>query len=202
MRILLTAGVTSISLFCFSSIANANPVQTLKLYPGYGTTLNFRSTGETVYKVWLDDPSQVTIDFDDPNCRATTEKSTCKAQIIHLRRIHRLNFPGLPISPTTALTVVTNRSLYQFRLSFPNAGIPLTGIVDVQSSASRSQISRGLQIAASRRLLQHGDALWKRMQAFFRLLDRGTPLNQAAQQVGISLQFIQQLNELGQIAVP
>lgn len=120
------------SLFSFGSIAQANPgSQILKLYPGHGITLSFRAIGETVHKTWLDDPSQVTLDFDDPNCLSAAEKRTCAAQVLHLRRINRLSFPGLPQTSTTALTIVTNRNIYRFELTFPNSGTPTTDIINV-----------------------------------------------------------------------
>jgi hypothetical protein len=96
----------------------------IDLYRGHGVTLNFRPTGERIQRAWLDDPSQVTLDFDDVNCSAVGEAVPCAATVIHLRRIERLDFPNLPATDTTLLTVLTEQSLYQFRLSFPNAGTP------------------------------------------------------------------------------
>lgn len=98
---------------------------TLKLYPAHGQTLDFRRTGQKVRKVWLDDPSQVTIDFDDANCLAANPQTPCAANVMHLRRIKPIPFPNLPTANTTLLTVVTDRSLYRFQLTFPNSGRPI-----------------------------------------------------------------------------
>jgi hypothetical protein len=202
MRSIYVSVIITSTVLGFVPVVIAKPIQTLKLYPGHGTTLNFRTTGETIYKTWLDDPSQATLDFD---CRTTAEKQACAAQVIHLRRINRLNFPGLPATQTTALTVVTNQNLYQFQLTFPSSGTPTSSIVDVQSQqpSQRSNqsdielIQQGLQTAVAQDLLGQGDALWNRVQKLLRLTRRGTALSQATQQAGVSPQLVQRLVELG-----
>ncbi|NEQ47476.1 MAG: hypothetical protein F6K00_29615 [Leptolyngbya sp. SIOISBB] len=93
---------------------------TVELYPGHGVTLNFRLTEAFVRRAWLDDPSQVTLDFDDGRCIMTVDE--CAATVIHLRRIHPLTFPGLPATVTTTLTVVTDTEVYAFQLAFPDSG--------------------------------------------------------------------------------
>jgi hypothetical protein len=183
----------------------------LEIYQGHGITLNFRPTGETIHKVWLDDPSQVTLDFDDANCLGNGEsQATCAAKVLHLRRIQRLNFPHLPTTPTTTLTVVTDRNLYTFRLTYPSIGSPKSSILDIQSalqtpttgrlSANRlsgvKKIEQGLQVARSRHLIQPGDALWQRLQSLLNLIQMGTPVTQAAQQVGVSQALLIRLIEL------
>jgi hypothetical protein len=122
----------------FGSItsANATEIPTIKLYPGYGTTINFRSANEKVQRLWLDDPSQVTVDFDDVNCR--TPDKTCAAQIVHLRRIKPLKFDGLPTATTPLLTIVTDQNIHQFQLAFPAAGKPQNSIINIATSKSRS----------------------------------------------------------------
>lgn len=94
-----------------------------------GTNLSFLPTGETIRKVWLDDPSQVTLDFDGPMCvqfgqqsSGTGDCDNSAADVIHLRRIKKLNIPGLPYKDSTLLTVVTDsqgrRKLYTFRIVY------------------------------------------------------------------------------------
>ncbi len=92
-----------------------------------GTNLSFIPTGETIKKVWLDDPSQVTLDFDGPMCQFGQDNNTgnCEnsgANVIHLRRIKKLNIPGLPNTDTTLLTVITEgqgrRNLYTFQVNY------------------------------------------------------------------------------------
>ncbi len=216
-RLLVAVGI-GISIFGFGSRVDANPNQDMQLaiYPGHGTTLNFRSTGETVRRAWLDDPSKVTLDFDDVNCQIAVAKQACAAQVIHLRRISSLHFPGLPATATTALTVMTDRNLYQFRLVFPATGLPAAAIVNVQSNpqdsqrrsgttrlnsqgkAQTGQIASGLDVAVAQNLMAQGDALWNRVKLLLQLAQAGVPISQAAQQVGVSQRLLQRLAELGQ----
>jgi hypothetical protein len=191
----------------------------IALYPGHGLTLNFRPTGELIRKVWLDDPSQVTLDFDNASCLSEEVKAACAARVLHLRRIRRLNFPDLPLSATTSLTVVTDRTLYQFQLTFPNAGSPSTYTLDIQPEQSHARsisltatqmqgqsgvqlLERGLQVATSRRLLTQGDALWHRVRSLLQLLKQGTPVAEAVKQAGVSQALIARLAEMGQEARP
>ncbi|GAB1541319.1 hypothetical protein NUACC21_39900 [Scytonema sp. NUACC21] len=115
-----------------------------------GTNLSFIQTGETIKKVWLDDPSQVTLDFDGPVCmqfgQQGSETGDCEnsaASVIHLRRIKKLDIPGLPNTNSTLLTVVTEkqgqRKLYTFRVIYSN-GTPeyntLAVFADVPSAST------------------------------------------------------------------
>lgn len=181
---------------------------TVELHPGHGVTLNFRPTGDFVQRAWLDDPSQVTLDFDDTRCAVTSE--ACAATVIHLRRIQPLSFPGLPATETTTLTVVTDSDLYAFQLSFPDSGSPSYRIIHVQpevalepaiSIADQSGahlIEQGLVVAQQRQLITAGDPLWERIQAFLGQLEQGIPLSAAARDAGISEALVFQLAELGQ----
>lgn len=71
----------------------------LVVYEGMGATLDFTSTGFTIQRAWLGDPSRLTLDTDIPMEEGGTS-------IIYLRAIERLDFDGLP---TTATTVLTTR---------------------------------------------------------------------------------------------
>ncbi len=127
-RLIVAAGI-SMGIFGSASGVNAAELTPIALYSGHGTTLNFRAVNEKVQRVWLDDPSQVTVDFDDVNCRS--QEQPCAAQVIHLRRIKRLKFDDLPTTSSTSLTVVTDRSIHQFQLSFPTSGKPKSTIVNI-----------------------------------------------------------------------
>jgi hypothetical protein len=127
-RLIVAAGI-SMGIFGIAAGVNAAELTPIALYSGHGTTLNFRATNEKVQRVWLDDPSQVTVDFDDVNCR--TQEQPCAAQVIHLRRIKRLKFDDLPMTSSTALTVVTDKSIHQFQLSFPSSGKLKSTIVNI-----------------------------------------------------------------------
>jgi hypothetical protein len=211
-RLLVFVGMT-ISLFCVVPIAHAQtPVTTIEVFPGHGTTINFRSSGATIKKAWIDDPSKVTLDFDDAACLNAEGDRPCNASVIHLRRIHPLYFPGLPITTTTGLTVVTDRDIYQFRLSFPASGTPKSPTIDVQlgrqTTASTRKpnvqlsdsqtLDRGLQIAVSQHFITLGDELWQRLQILLKLMRNGTSVSDAAQQAGVSQPLLQRLAEMGQ----
>ncbi|MEO0769053.1 MAG: hypothetical protein AAFY72_06410 [Cyanobacteria bacterium J06649_4] len=192
-----------------------NPPQTtVALYRGQGLTLNFRPTGETIQRAWLDDPSQTTLDFDDTNCSATEAAANCAAQVIHLRRINPIDFPGLPTTDVTSLTVLTDSSLYSFQLTFPESGSPEYTVLDIEPerelepsvSIELPQLTRadgilaieqGLEIARSRNLIAEGDPLWQRTQTFLSLMREGLSNQSAASQAGVSQSLIIRLTELG-----
>jgi hypothetical protein len=134
-RLIVAAGI---SMGIFGSITNVNATEipTIQLYPGHGTTINFRPSNERVQRLWLDDPSQVTVDFDDVNCR--TPDKPCAAQIVHLRRIKPLKFDGLPTTATPLLTIITDQNIHQFQLAFPANSKPQSAIVNMPSSKPRS----------------------------------------------------------------
>lgn len=155
------------------------PVVTV--WSGAGTNLNLIPTGEIIKKVWLDDPSQIGLDSDEPLCvlNAATDNESCtnsQAKVIHLKKIHPIKFPSLPQTATTLLSVVTedptgDRELYQFRIAygqgnpeyhtvtiFPDdAPTPIeqTRVVRQNSlqQPSLENIELGLQIAKNRGLL-------------------------------------------------
>ncbi|MCU0552537.1 MAG: hypothetical protein MUC48_24660, partial [Leptolyngbya sp. Prado105] len=77
--------------------------------------------------------------------------------MIHLRRIHPLNLPGLPKADSTLLTVITEgasgRQLYQFRVAY-GSGNPQYSTVEIRSNPSStvnlSHVERGLRVAIVR----------------------------------------------------
>ena len=116
------------SIFSCQAQGLGGAIPTIKVWFSQGTNLSFIPAGETIRKVWLDDPSQVTLDFDGPMCvqfGPTGDSSNCDnsaANVIHLRRIKQLDIPGLPKTNKTLLTVVTEREnqrkLYAFRVIY------------------------------------------------------------------------------------
>jgi hypothetical protein len=127
-RLIVAAGI-SMGIFGIAAGVNAAELTPIALYSGHGTTLNFRAVNEKVQRVWLDDPSQVTVDFDDVNCRS--QDQPCAAQVIHLRRIKLLRFDDLLMTSSTLLTVVTDKSIHQFQLAFPTSGKPKSTIINI-----------------------------------------------------------------------
>lgn len=191
------------------------PQTTVALYRGQGVTLNFRPTGETIQRAWLDDPSQTTLDFDDANCSVTNVAESCAASVIHLRRINPIDFPGLPSIDTTSLTVLINDNLYSFRLTFPESGSPNYTVLNIEPEREiapdvpsiRPQLTRteaiavieqGLEVARSRELIDVDDPLWQRTQTFLSLMREGIPAEAAANRAGVSQSLIIRLTELGQ----
>lgn len=193
------------------STTRQSPLTTIELYAGHGVSLDFRPTHEAIRKAWLDDPSQVTLDFDDANCQSVNRQNSCTASVIHLRRIQRLKFPNLPIAATTLLTVMSDRNLYTFRLTFPNSGSPRYSAIAIQpnritptsvatrirGSSGAELIEQGLQVAAARRLISRRDVLWNRLKSLITLVRNGVQVADAARQVGVSQQLIARLVEMG-----
>lgn len=123
------------SMFSCQAQGLGGAVPTITVSFQQGTNLSFIPAGETVKKVWLNDPSQVVMDFDGPMCMQFGQERNggagdCKnsgANVIQLRRIKKLKIPGLPKVDNTLLTVVTEKQgqnkLYTFRILYTE-GVP------------------------------------------------------------------------------
>lgn len=203
-----------------------NTLRTITVWAGAGANLNFIPTGEIVKKVWLDDPSQVVLDFDGTMCTQSGEggEDNCEnsaATVVHLRRIHRIKFPDLPQTSSTLLSVITQtpggeRKLYQFRIAYgsgkpqyhtvaiyPDSQIPSSGTNDLLQ-AQLQNIELGLRVAKSRNLLgrsQGNQRLELRVQNFLGLISSGVTPQSAAQQSGVSLRLISKLASLATTSV-
>ena len=181
-------------------------------------------TGEIIKKVWLDDPSQIGLDSDEPLCvlAAGSDDDSCTnsaATVLHLKRIHPIKFPNLPRTDSTLLSVVTEnkqgeRALYQFRVAY-GKGKPeyhtVTIYPDIASNTSASSakqnnleqlqnIEQGLKVAKSKRLLgksQGNQNLELRVKRFLSLVKGGTKVSLAMKKAGVSPQLISKLEELG-----
>lgn len=92
----------------------------IELAPGMGVNISFLAAGETIEKVWLDNPSFVTL--DDDGCLAglgtAQQAQNCSgASVLHLRRINPLQFPNLPQTNSSLLTTITSANrVYLFRV--------------------------------------------------------------------------------------
>ncbi|MFN6485975.1 MULTISPECIES: hypothetical protein [unclassified Nostoc] len=118
------------SMFSCQAQGLGGAIPTINVSYQQGTNLSFIQAGEVIKKVWLNDPSQVTMDFDGPVCmqfgpKPNTTSGDCKnsaANVIQLRRIKKLDIPGLPNTSNTLLTVVTEgqgrNKLYTFRVLY------------------------------------------------------------------------------------
>ena len=117
------------SIFSCQAQGLGGAIPKIKVWYSQGTNLSFIPAEETIRKVWLDDPSQVTLDFDGPMCvqfgeepASTGDCENSAASVIHLRRIDKLDIPGLPDTDNTLLTVITEKQgkkrLYAFRVLY------------------------------------------------------------------------------------
>ncbi|MCF4970362.1 MULTISPECIES: hypothetical protein [Nostocales] len=115
------------SIFSCQAQGLGGVVPTITVWYQQGTNLSFIPAGETIRKVWLNDPSEVTLDFDGSMCMQFGQENSgdCKnsgANVIQLRRIPKLNIPGLPKTNNTLLTVITEAQgqpkLYTFRVLY------------------------------------------------------------------------------------
>ena len=127
------------SIFSCQAQGLGGAIPQIKVWYQNATNLSFIPAGETIKKVWLDDPSQVTLDFDGPMCLhfggqgdSNADGGDCEnsaASVIHMRRIEKLDIPNLPPQDNsqTLLTVVTEgggkRKLYTFRVIY-GEGMP------------------------------------------------------------------------------
>lgn len=196
---------------------------TILVWAGSGTNLSFLPTGEQIQRVWLDDPSQITLDFDAPLCQGREGRACGRssATIVHLRRINPLNWAGLPRASSTLLTVITDgatgRQLYQFRVAY-GSGTPEyttlevrpTQINSASAPVSRARtrvaeaplinlpnIERGLRVAIQRRFVRSNSPIVPRLSRFLLLSHSGIEIPLAAQQAGISMTLVSKLASLG-----
>ncbi len=212
----------------FSSRAqglNGSELPSISVWPGSGTNLSFIPTGEFIKKVWLDNPSPITVDFDSPLCSTQQGAGggfggSCTdstAMIVHLRRTVGISIPNLPQTYATLLTVVTEkqgqRKMYQFQV-FLGQGSPeyaalvvypdSTGAPTLEINDGRrvplDKVGLGLQVASSKGLLganANNQSLRAKVQNFLALARNGLAIPDAAQQAGISMGLITKLAELG-----
>lgn len=108
----------------------------LKVWRGYGLTINFIPTGETIKQVWIGDPTRISFTSNGNLCQKTNNSNdsteNCgngNATVIFLRQIKPINFPNMTTSGdgSTQITIITSGSdgqkQYQFKL-IPAAGQP------------------------------------------------------------------------------
>jgi hypothetical protein len=199
----------------------------IELSPGYGVNISFIPTGETVEKVWFDNPAFATLDVDgcliglggeqqqSQNCQVSG------ATVLHLRRINPLDFPNLPKTNSTLLTVITHgpdgRRVYIFQVA-KGGNTPQYYTVEVTpptSTASTTRyrsvvesvtdwqlLNRGLTVAQHKRLVQPSQPLFGRIQNFLAIVKAGEQIESAARVSGISLNLVRRLEELGRAYNP
>ncbi|MDZ8141042.1 MAG: hypothetical protein RM049_38125 [Nostoc sp. DedQUE04] len=131
----------------YQNDANSNAIE-LKVWKGYGLTINLMSTGETIKQVWIGDPSRFAFTSNGALCQSSGNDSDCtggKATVIFLRQIDPINFPVTSSSNgSTQITVLTNDNLYQFKI------VPATGNPAYTSLVIKSDSERPLPITRPR----------------------------------------------------
>ncbi len=191
-------------------------LQTINVWNGHGVAISFYEIGEIIKKVWLDDPSQILIDTD--GCLEGLDENCPKggAGLIHLRRINRVNIPGLPQASTTLLTVITQsstgeRKAYSFRLATSN-GTPKYSQVVIANDVAKKQttpkpqlqslvktqqtinkIRSGIVVAIKNKWINYQDELYQRLQKLISHLQAGDDISTAAKAASVSEELVNKL---------
>ncbi|MBC1281269.1 hypothetical protein GNF10_36465 [Nostoc sp. UCD121] len=130
----------------------------LKIWKGYGLTINLMSTGEVIKQVWIGDPSRITFTSNGNLCQKSNDNSNdsnCSqgnATILFLRQITPIKFANLTSSSdgNTQITIITSGSdgqkQYQFKL------IPATGSPSYTSLMIKPDSARPLPVVPVARM--------------------------------------------------
>lgn len=197
--------------------AENSSLQTVEVWKGHGVSISFYKTGEVIKKIWLDDPSNIVMDFDGCLEKCSTGIG---AGLIHLRRIDKILIPGLPPAENgTHLTVVTEsnanaKKIYHFRV-VPGSGKPKYSEIEVigdsiETKASAMQpranlkaiadskfITKGMQIALQNKWITSNSELWQRLSQAASLRFQGEDINVVAKEAGVSIELVEKLISLG-----
>jgi hypothetical protein len=123
----------------YENDANSSAIE-LKVWKGYGLTINLIPTGETIKQVWIGDPSRFAFTSNGGLCPKQSGDSDCavgKATVIFLRQIDPINFPVTSSSNgSTQITLLTNEKQYQFKI-VPATGNPAYTSLVVKSDSDR-----------------------------------------------------------------
>lgn len=193
-------------------------IPTIELWAGSGVNLDFVPTGGIIQRVWLDDPSRITVDFDAPLCESDTQCTPeSGAKIIHLRRINPINFPQLLMTDSTLLTVVTQqgqaRKRYQFQITYGRGSPRYSGVTIIPdhqlhgaaASLNQYDIQRGLEVAKEKGLIsteQGNESLFERVKNFLSFSQQGVSTPEAAARARVSVALIEKLADLGSSSRP
>ena len=190
-------------------------IPALTVWPGVGLSLNFAQTGEKIIRAWLDDPSRLTLDFDTPLCSGQSNERCGTASIIHLRRIQPLKFPKLPSTPTTLLTVVTDkkgdRQVYYFSISYGNGQAKYVAVninTDPRPALQAHQrqeettriraerIEKGLAIARQKDSQGKNQQVFDKVEILLAYMRGGMSFHDALRRTNLSSSVLDQLEAL------
>ena len=189
-------------------------LQIVDVWQGSGVSLSFFETGETIKRVWLDDPSSVLLDVD--GCLSGLSNKECTlsgAGLIHLKQIERVRIRGIPVAVNgTLLTVITEtlegkRKTYNFKVVM-GSGTPTYSTVQITPDITKTQapppdsiaiatINKGIQVAKESRWITETNPLWGKLQKLVQELEAGKNLTTASQSAGVSQRLVERLLELG-----
>lgn len=208
---------TVINLSSSHAEGRSGQIPSLTVWQGSGLTINFSGTDERIVKAWLDDPSRLTMDFDAPLCtgQRSANCSGVGATAIHLKRIHQLNFPQLPSTPKTLLTVVVEgtqgRKTYYFTLGYgggtakyiaanvntdPRPAIREQETRETALNSRAERVERGLAIARQRNTSQKNELVFERVEMLLAFVRGGMSFPDATRRVNISPSVLHQLESL------
>jgi hypothetical protein len=194
-----------------------------------GVNLSFIRTGETITKVWLDDPTRVVIDFDGClNAAGSGSSGTgtgCNgASFVHIRQLPSpIDFPQELVTGdggSTLLTMVTSGSsgvkVYQFRLII-RQGKPPYSLIEVTAAPPATpaqlvnisqeyqqtvlrQLSAGLATAEAQGLVDKTSPTYAQVIQCIALMNSGTPFATALSQSGVPRALIDRLRSFAPAA--
>ena len=212
---LADTGIRSVRTIPQSKVTGTEAqLQTVHVWPGHGVSISFFETGETIKRVWLDDPSRVLIDVD--GCLEGLANNQCKnpgAGLIHLRQIEPLRIRGIPTATNGAhLTVVTEtqggeKKTYNFWVVM-GKGLPTYASVQITPDLTKPEvappdaiaiaaINKGIQVATQSKWITRTNPLWGKLQKLVQQLEAGKNLTTAAQSARVSQRLVERLLELG-----
>ena len=228
-KVIATSAAVALLQFAYPALASSvinistshaqgrtGSIPTLTVWSGMGLSLNFSGTGERIVKAWLDDPSRLTLDFDVSLCSGQGNgRCGSGATVIHLRRIHPLNFSHLPATPTTLLTVVTEgqreRKVYYFKLGYgsgkakyiavnintdPRPALQQRQRLEEAARDRAERIKQGLKVARQLNTSAQNELVFNRVEILLAHVRGGMSFSEAIRRVNIAPSVIDQLESL------
>jgi len=192
----------------FGTAASAVAQTPIEVAPGHGTNINFVGTGETIQRIWLDDPERFVLSTD--GCLSGLDAEDCEtegAQILHVRLIERIDIPGLPPARTSTgalLTIVTEGgNIYTYTLHPSHTSEAVVEAIPPKTPVSTvspddGAVQRGRTLLLARGEIERGSEEWEAIERFLELRSR-FPDPEAARRAGLSIERIHQLENLGDL---
>jgi hypothetical protein len=196
----------------------ATSLASITVWPGYGTNLSLIPTGEVIRRAWLDNPSRIVLDSDGGLTGGGGQNSgsqSSSSQVLHLKQIQPLEFPGITKAPSTMLTLIVDgpsgKKIYQFQVIvakgspqyhtlsvLPNSKPVSTSInASSDTGVSVEDVRQGLQFAISKGWARSTSRLVPQVKSFISLVQNGETAKAASGSSGISMALVSRLENLG-----